>query len=58
MVVLSLVTVFVCTWVGAALLIDAYCRRRRRPSLAERLAPYHPRCDDVAVEVEQWLRSH
>ncbi len=40
-------------WAGTALLLDAWIRRQRRPTLAERLAPYQPR--HVADEAEEWL---
>jgi hypothetical protein len=40
-------------WVGATLLIDACVRRRRRPSLAERLAPFVQ--PSVADEARRWL---
>ena len=41
-------------WVGAALIIDAFARRRR-PDLAERLRPYQPR--SVSDEAQRWLAA-
>jgi hypothetical protein len=40
-------------WAGTTLLLDAWMRRPRRPSLKEGLAPYQPR--HVADEAEEWL---
>jgi len=40
-------------WAGAALLIDAWHKRARRPDLTERLAPFQPR--SVADEAQEWL---
>jgi hypothetical protein len=42
-------------WAGTTMLIDAWMRRQRRPTLAERLAPYQPR--HVSDEAEEWLRA-
>jgi hypothetical protein len=42
-------------WAGTTLLLDAWMRRPRRPTLAERLALYQPR--PVADEAEEWLRG-
>jgi hypothetical protein len=42
-------------WAGTTLLLDAWLRRARRQSLAERLAPVRPR--HVADEAEEWLRG-
>jgi hypothetical protein len=40
-------------WAGTTVLLDAWMRRQRRPTLAERLAPFQPR--HVADEAEEWL---
>jgi len=50
-----LVVGFLMFWAGSALLIDAWERRRQRPPLCERLAPYFP---TIADEAELWLRRH
>ena len=42
-------------WAGPALLLDAWIRRQRRPTLAERLAPYQQR--HVSDEAEEWLQG-
>ena len=42
-------------WLGAALLIDAFDRRRKRRTLLERLEPYQPK--SIGDEAESWLRG-
>lgn len=43
-------------WAGTTLLLDAWIKRQRRPSLAERqLAPYRQR--HVSDEAEEWLHG-
>ena len=42
-------------WAGTTLLLDAWIKRQRRPSLAERLAPYQQR--HVSDEAEEWLQG-
>lgn len=45
-----------CLWAACAVMLDAGIRRARRPSLAERLAPFVPVRRSLADEVEEWLR--
>ncbi|MHB8295031.1 MAG: hypothetical protein ACYDH5_10500 [Acidimicrobiales bacterium] len=40
-------------WVGSALLLDAWGRRVRHPSLEERLAPYQ--IHRIGEEAQRWL---
>ena len=42
-------------WAGTTLLLDAWMKRQRSPSLAERLAPYQQR--HVSDEAEEWLQG-
>jgi hypothetical protein len=42
-------------WAGTTLLLDAWMRRPRHPSLAQPLAPYQP--GHVAEEAEEWLHG-
>jgi hypothetical protein len=52
-VVAASIAVDLLTWAGVVLLWDAWLRREKRPSLAERLLPLRP--DTVAEEAQQWL---
>jgi len=52
---LLITVVGVLLWAGTTLLLDAWLRRPRRQSLAERLAPFRPR--HVADEAEEWLKG-
>jgi hypothetical protein len=54
-VIVAGIAVFLLTWAGSTLLLDAWVRRRRRPTLTERLLPYQP---SVADEAEWWLHRH
>ena len=54
-VILAFVGVGFLVWVGSTLLGDAWLRRSRRATLAERLAPYQP--ISVAEDAERWLRT-
>lgn len=48
-----LALVFVLMWLSSVLLIGAWLHRQRRPTLADRLAPFQPTISD---EAENWLR--
>lgn len=48
-----LLVVFALVWVGSALLMDAWQERQKRPTLAERLAPFQPTISD---EAESWFK--
>ncbi len=54
-VILAFIGIGFLVWAGSALLIDAWLRRSRRPTLAERLGPYQP--TSVAEEAERWIRT-
>lgn len=46
---------FVLLWAGSTLILSAWAERRRRPVLAERLAPFQRPW--IVDEAEQWLRQ-
>ena len=51
-----IIVVGLLVWAGTTLLLDAWMKRQRRPSLAERqLAPYRQR--HVSDEAEEWLQG-
>ena len=50
-----IIVVGLLAWAGTILLLDAWMKRQRRPSLAERLAPYQQR--HVSHEAEEWLQG-
>lgn len=54
MIIVRLLSALVALWVGTTLLIDSRQRRRRRPTLAERLESLTER--SLAWETEDWLR--
>jgi hypothetical protein len=54
-VILAIAGVGLLVWVGSTLLGDAWLRRSRRATLADRLAPYQP--TPVAEDAERWLRA-
>jgi hypothetical protein len=51
--VVALIVARLLTWFGAALVLDAWWRRERRPDLAERLRPFQPA--SLAEEAQEWL---
>jgi hypothetical protein len=55
MPLLSLGIAFVLAWAGLALLLDAWFKRKHRPHLAERLAPFQRPW--ISDEAERWLKD-
>ena len=59
-VVIVVVAVAFLVWQVVKLVLTARSRierRRNRPDLYERLAPFHPSGPSIAEEAEQWLRQ-
>lgn len=50
-----LIAAFVLLWAGVTLLIDAWQRRPRRPTLAERLQDFAER--SLTWEAQDWLHA-